>query len=156
MLIDVIPKNVEDSVFREKEFLLRQNFQGVIEPEPLFLRPIIPALGDFFVSGRYELFVSPPGHNDGQYAKIRLLQPSNRFSKYDLYATGAQPIGRAPAFIIFVGLRKRSVVVPLHFRCQQRHPIQRHPKQQPKHIEIAVPAISGHDRALRPFFSLSP
>ena len=84
MLIDVIPKNVEDSVFREKEFLLRQNFQGIIKPEPLLLGPIIPALCNLFIPSSYEMFVSPSGHNYGQYAKLAQISETNPLSEYDL------------------------------------------------------------------------
>lgn len=79
MLFYVRAKNTHDPVLRKKELLLRQDFHGIIEPQPLLLGPIIPPLGDFFISRLDELLVSSSWHTDNSVSKVTDFQMVQAF-----------------------------------------------------------------------------
>ena len=79
MLFYVRAKNTHDPVLRKKELLLRQDFHGIIEPQPLLLGPIIPPLGDFFIPRLDELLVSSSWHTDSSIYKVMDFQRVQAF-----------------------------------------------------------------------------
>ena len=74
MLFYVRAENAHDPVLRKKELLLRQDFHGIIEPQPLLLGPIIPPLGDLLIPRLDEFLVSSPWHTDDSIYKITDFQ----------------------------------------------------------------------------------